>query len=58
MTDLCASAFCADMAAPGHDHCTACRRELEQMRAEFMQIVARVTAEHEAAVIEQDEAAA
>lgn len=58
VSDLCASPYCADLALPGEDWCHDCLREMRLLRAEHAAEVARLTAEHEARVVEQDEAAA
>jgi len=56
--DLCANPTCGDLAAPGRDFCAPCWRDELEGREVTRSTAARLTAEHEALVSAQDEAAA
>ena len=54
--DLCANPTCGDLAAPGRDYCAPCWRDELEGREVTRRTAARLTAEHEAHVHDQDEA--
>lgn len=58
MSDLCASPYCDDVAAPGRDFCAQCWQDELRGREITRREAERVTAEHEEQVLAQDEAAA
>ena len=56
--DLCANPTCGDLAAPGRDFCGPCWLDELEGREVTRATAARLTAEHEARVEAQEEAAA
>lgn len=54
--DMCVNhAHCGDVALPGRDYCDGCWQDEVRGREITRQIAARLTAEHEAKVIEEEE---